>query len=323
MTQIIETVVPATTMTLADEVLGILRESATPLTVPQIEAKLTTKPKKNAVRHLMGELISQNRVFECGKSGRQFRYWDRDETVLLRDRFRQKVLELLRQGPCSEKDLINSIKVVVPGWNGKTIKHALLELQQEKLIYPQLGKGKRFGLEAPNPVAELTFSKTIVNNLRKSFDGVKKYGATLEQFLQRLRQQVFETQQQTTETLPEATPRTEAPREVDPQSVVDEPIQSAKTSTVDPNVELKELILKVLHESGVGVPTNIREVKELLPAEYRTKDRFDIAVWQLVEQELVYVSRHNYPAALTDEERAELLKDNRGDYYAYLTLPSR
>jgi hypothetical protein len=38
----------------------------------------------------------------------------------------------------------------------------------------------------------------------------------------------------------------------------------------------------------------------------------------LVEEDKLYVVPHNYPAGLSDAERADLLTDHQGDYYAFV-----
>ena len=55
-----------------------------------------------------------------------------------------------------------------------------------------------------------------------------------------------------------------------------------------------------------------------MPGEYRDRATFDRAVWQLVDEDVLFVIRHNYPASLTPQEREDMLTDPEGACYAFV-----
>jgi hypothetical protein len=305
--------------TLSDEVQKVLRDSDTPLTLAELEGRLAPgKRAKTEVKNLVLDLVGQARLFKCSKVGRQDRYWGHDETERNRARLREKVKEFLAAGPRTITDIVSAVKGAVAGLKDKAIKDEVTAMQAAGHLHAQAGKPVRIGLEKPDPMASVSFSASVVKTLRTAFEKAEKAGASADLFFQRVRELVL------TQTSPPAAAPRPAPEPVAVAPVhqpVAEPVPTPpapEPPVSESDRELMDLVLKAVGENGPGVPMPVVDLRRQMPAEYRDKARLDRAVWKLVEQDKLYVVPHNYPAGLSDAERADLLTDPKGEYYAYV-----
>lgn len=308
---------PTATLTPAEQVVELVNKHGEPMTVAQLVKDL--KPlKKPAVEALVQELVDRRELFVVDAQERTRRYWTRD----LGAEIGQRAEECLAAGPRGEKDVVLAVKQAL-GTLGKdkSIKAQLAALVAQGRLYRHPGKGRTAGPLARQPfdaLAALTLGKATMNDLRAVFAQMRDHGVAPEAFLHRVGELVFVE-----------IPVAAAPAAVDDGFPMTEPAAltipqaapQAEAPAASTEVELANLLLKVMQENGSGIPVPVAELRLQMPPEYRDKDRFDRAVWQLVDTDQLYLNRHDYPAALTPEEREALLADARGEYYAYVVLP--
>ena len=111
---------------------------------------------------------------------------------------------------------------------------------------------------------------------------------------------------------------------IPPESLV-EAISATTPSQSEPHKKVKseELLsrmvqIKLAAAAGGLVPIN--ELWKSLRSEGWDKASFDRTVLGLSEQYRVALQRHNFPASLSGEDRAELVADELGNYYVGISL---
>jgi hypothetical protein len=302
---------PTPTQSPLERAQHALRDAEQPLTATQLKKALPgAKFKKNELERALEEMCDRGELHRCSPSGKTPRYWVRDEAKEIAAR----VERFLAAGPRSEKDIVAAVKDSLKGTQDKTIKKEVAALREQKRLHDH--PKKKIGAQPPDPLATMTLNKSVVNGLRTAFEKAHKAGATVEQFLGRLRELVLS--QPASASPPAPTPIVPAPSAVT-EVTKPEPLFTPPAPPDDR--ELEELVLKAVREAGQGVPVPVADLRRQMPAEYGDKARFDRAVWRLVAQEKLYPVRHNYPASLSDAERADLLTDQEGEFYAFVAQP--
>lgn len=303
---------PTATLTAAEQVVEQVNRRGEPTTVAQLVKDL--KPlKKPAIETLVQDLIDRGELFVVNPQERTKRYWTGDLTVLIRERAE----ECLAAGPRGEREVVVAIKKALGKLaSDKAIKTQLGELIARNRLHRHPGRGRTAGplaLEPYDPLATLTLNPATVKDLRARFEKMRD-NVSVEAFLVRVGELVFPGATIQVDTPPPAVP----PRTTGEAVAMTEPV-AEQPATADS--ELTNLLLKVVGEAGPGVPVSIAELRLQMPLEYRDKAHFDRALWHLVEGERLHLSRHNYPASLTPEERESLLTDPQGEFYAYVIQP--
>jgi hypothetical protein len=166
----------------------------------------------------------------------------------------------------------------------------------------------------------MALSGAAVNGLRTAFEKAERAGASLDQFLQRVRELVFPHPDKPAAATPAASPT--EPRPVPRTETASLAVPTPSSPHGPADLELVDLVLKAVREVGVGVPISVAELRRQMPSEFREKATFDRVVWGLIKEDKLDPVPHNYPAGLTDAERAELLTNAEGDFYAYVAQRS-
>lgn len=300
---------PTATLTAAEQVVERVNRRGEPTTVAQLVKDL--KPlKKPAVEALVRGLLDRRELFVANPGERTPKYWTSD----VGEQVRNRAAECLASGPRAEKDVIAAVKRALGTLaSDKAIKARVGEMVERKQLHRHPGKGKTAGplaLQPFDPLAALSLKPATAKDLRALFEQMRD-NVSVEAFLVRVGELVFPD---ATMPVTMASPTNgDAARRTEP--VAEQP------AGPDPDPELTNLLLKVVGEAGPGVPVAVAELRLQMPPEYRDKARFDRAVWRLVDDEQLYLSRHNYPASLTPEERESLLTDPQGVLYAVVYQP--
>lgn len=74
--------------------------------------------------------------------------------------------------------------------------------------------------------------------------------------------------------------------------------------------------------AATGAPVSLRNLRRAVAFLLPDGTSFDDAVVRLAEEGTVSLHRHDYPAGLTDGERAEMVSDGRGGYYTAISVRS-
>jgi len=95
--------------------------------------------------------------------------------------------------------------------------------------------------------------------------------------------------------------------------------QSAKQSTgatPAPTFDtLAQKMAEVSPNAADGALTSIRDLRQAMRAELPTKEAFDQFLLQQAREDKIALHHHDHPSSLTDAERAEMVQDERGNYY--------
>jgi hypothetical protein len=195
---------------------------------------------------------------------------------------RQTILDILAQGPHTEVELLRQLKSELPEFSTAQQKGLITRMTKEASIH-QLPAflGTRILRFSLNPPDPKEYIDDAIAKISKSL------GIAPEEILRAL--------------------GASAPTEPDPPK----------------NVRSEELLarmvqIKLAAAAGGLVPIN--ELWKSLQTEGWDKASFDRIVLGLSEQYRVALQRHNFPASLSGEDRAELVADELGNYYVGIAL---
>jgi hypothetical protein len=71
-----------------------------------------------------------------------------------------------------------------------------------------------------------------------------------------------------------------------------------------------------------GALVRLRELRRAMDFQNIEKSTFDRAVLQLADAGKVALHRHDYPTGLSEQDRAELVTNGKGDYFVGIALRS-
>ena len=195
---------------------------------------------------------------------------------------RQTILDLLAQQALTEVELMRKLKSELPDFSAAQQKELIARMIKEESIH-QLPAflGTRISRYSLNPPDPKEYIDDAIAKISKLL------GIPPEAILQAL--------------------GAGAPPEPDPPN----------------NVRSEELLarmvqIKLAAAAGGLVPIN--ELWKSLQIEGWDKASFDRTVLGLSEQYRVALQRHNFPASLSGEDRAELVADELGNYYVGISL---
>ena len=109
---------------------------------------------------------------------------------------------------------------------------------------------------------------------------------------------------------------------------IDEPAEETPVpEAVEPHPDEESLESRILERMVDTVPAaangalvSLRDLRRSMDSQNVDKSSFDQAVLRLADQGKVALHRHDYPAGLSSEDRAELVTDATGDFYVGIAL---
>ncbi len=289
-------------------IMEIIRSAAQPLTLAQIQKQYKgPKIAKTRVKEVVEEKLIDGKLFQCSPSGKNPRYWVHDEYQQISDRLEQ-ALTVKDQG---EKELVKTVTDALGKvTTAKAVKEVLAQMRVNKRVHDHPGKGKTpiLSLRPYDALASLTLKAATLKELKGLFDRVRQANVPLDRFLHRLGELI---------SPPESLAQPSAPPENREELKCQPRLMDVASSEPSGENEVRQLVLKAVEEAGPAVPVSVSELRRQLPESYRATI-FDDVVWDLVEKEQLFVFRHNQAGLLSESERAELLKDDKGNYYVDL-----
>ncbi|MFM7151548.1 MAG: hypothetical protein ACKO23_17115 [Gemmataceae bacterium] len=297
-----------TTLNPVESVLRVLREAEKPLTMAElVKRNEGLSLTRGQVQSMIEEQVQQGKVFLCSPTGKQSRYWIHDEFAKIREQLEQ----FLANGARTERDILRQLREKLGTVsNDRTIRETLGKLREQArlFLHPRKGKADLFGLEPHDPVAKIQLNTSAMKALRSALEKARDAGATVEQFLGRLEKMLLgDGVSSSGESQATTAPTSPVP----------------STSMPSGEVELKNLLMKVFQEAGSGVPVPVAEVRQHMPAEYRTKSNLDPVIWNLVKEGTLFVVPAEHPNLLPPADREALLEDQTGTYYGFVGKSSR
>jgi len=109
---------------------------------------------------------------------------------------------------------------------------------------------------------------------------------------------------------------------------IDEPAEGSPASAgIKPHAEddslesrILERMVEVVPAAANGALVSLRDLRRSMDFQNVDKSAFDQAVLRLADQGKVALHRHDYPAGLSSEDRAELVTDATGDFFVGIAL---
>jgi hypothetical protein len=195
---------------------------------------------------------------------------------------RQIILDLLAQRPFTEVELQRALKSKLPDYTSAQQKELLANMVREQTLR-QLPAflGTRITRYSLEPPDPKEYIDDAIGRISKSL------GIPPEAILQTINA-----------TTP---PPSEPPNNIRSEDLLARMVQ-----------------IKLAAAAGGLVPIN--ELWKSLRSEGWDKASFDRTVLGLSEQYRVALQRHNFPASLSGEDRAELVADDLGNYYVGIAL---
>lgn len=266
-------------------VVKALEQVPHPVTVKQLRDRLTGPYKLPTERleKLLEEHSATGRIHRFAPLGRskQSRYW----TQSLEGFARAETLHLIGRRPQTQAELLRKLKPKLAGYSEQQQKSVLAQMIKEKqiqLLPPFIGsRSTRYAMRAADPIDYLEDALAKLS---------KKLGLSREDLVAAAR------------LLPLAPAKTSA----------------AGQNDLSEKVLARMLQVKLAAAQGGLVP--LPELWRSLQNEGWDKASFDRTVLNLAESYRVSLHRHNFPASLSQEERAELVADGLGNYYIGIAL---
>ncbi|MBI5603589.1 MAG: hypothetical protein HY879_09545 [Deltaproteobacteria bacterium] len=278
---------------LAEGVLKTLGQQGQPKTVKELRKPLSGlfKLPEDRLGELMTGLVSGEKIFEWPAKGKgRQRYW----TEPLSRFMAEKTVQLLAEKPLTPVELKRNLNKALFGIPKITTEKGIQSLLDQGilLIHPKFGSLKaRLGLHPPDP-------KPYLNKVRKELDQVHKTlgpaGVSREAIHQALMvllgipagPEIF----------------TEAPGMKDVES------------------RLLSKMVEIEPQAPSGALVSLRNLRRSLNFE---KGLFDRAIIDLAIKDRIILHQHSFPQGLSEEERQDLVADQRGQYYVGAVLTGR
>lgn len=295
----------ATAPEVVEVVVKALQRAGEPLTASKLRQQGLTGPYKlpdKQLQILLEDLVAQGRVhrFEPSKKGGKPRYWTQDYGEYARQ-VMQNVLH--RKGPLTRSQLDSSLKSPLKGISWERLERIRQEMVAGGQIYewPPLERSRipKFSTLPPNPRDYLR------EPIRRVAEQLIKAGVTREQMVQAVRDLLG---------VPPSDPDGEpALSDVDTPNNPEPPPRQPSDEELGQRI-LERMVL-VVPAAANGALVSLRELWRSMQFQVPDKSAFDRAVLRLAEGGYVALHRHDYPAGLSDEEKAEMIPDGRGSYY--------
>jgi len=238
-------------------------------------------------KEMVAQLVKSGRI----RSHKSSLYW----LPGLEDQASAKILEALNDLPLTQTDLKNKLRGELTGWPQTKRDEMLAQLLKEERVYkvpPLTGKTSLLSARA-----EPTPQDYIKLALQLAVAKLKPMGLTAEQVLT-------------------------AAREVLQLSPAPAPpaISSPRHDAANLERLILERMLQLSPSAATGASVQLSQLRHALHSEIADKDIFDQAIMRLAEQGRVALHQHDYVSSLSQEERAALVSDGRGNYFIGVTL---
>jgi hypothetical protein len=195
-----------------------------------------------------------------------------------------EIIEALRSGPRSASEIAKQLKGL--GLTAKAAERSLREFLGNGRVYlhpPARGSTLRWALRPPPPQALL---KKTLKAFREESGALAKRGFRKDQLDGAARRLFGDT---------------------DAPTVSDVGL-----------ADLPRRLLGIMRLATTGGVIPLRELRRLT---FIAKPEFDQAILALRDAGRVHLHHHDHPAAITEDERYELVTDGRGRYYVAAGLP--
>ena len=263
-------------------VVKALDQLTQPITAKQLRERLTGpfKLSEDRLAQLLEEQVTAGRVHRFLPLGRSKQ--PRYWSRNMDEFAREQMLNLLSRHTRTQTELLRKLKTRLSGYSDEKQKALLSRLVREKVVQniPPL-IGSRTARYCTKPPDPRDYLEDVVAKLSK------KLGLSREEILNAARL-----------------------------------LSSAPVNNTQNDLSEKLLArmvqVKLAAAQGGLVPLN--ELWQSLQNEGWDRASFDRTVLSLAEHYRVSLQRHNFPASLTEKERAELVTDGLGNYYVGIAL---
>ncbi|MGO9601029.1 MAG: hypothetical protein ACLP7Q_23860 [Isosphaeraceae bacterium] len=300
---------------LLDVLIEALDNAQEPVTAEKVRKdllKTRDRPQKLVEQNLR-KLVSEGRVFEYEPlKGKQPRYWCHSRSY-----YADAIAAVVADLPRSWADVEKQAKSTRKGLSAKQCNELKKEMLASGRLFevPPLPGGKSPLLSCKpmdlRPHVQVALSQCVKH--------LSKYNVTMEQVHQaaRLLLTCGEASPQASHTAELTTPAT--PAVDDSASPVDDSLSAVDDSL--PALILDQM-LDVHPGAANGALVQLRELRRAMDFQNIEKSAFDRAVLHLADAGKVALHRHDYPAGLSEQDRAELVTDGTGDYFVGIALRS-
>lgn len=270
--------------------LRSLEKSATPLSSRQLQARLTGpfRLPVERIEEILARAVGEGKAFRYPGIGasRHPRYWTQDPEPHARESLRK----ILATRALSMSELRQRMRTALRGMS-ETARQQLLrkmirQMTAEGVLHEWPSMiGSRVRLYSVEPPAPRDYVEDAIARI------AKKLGKSEDE----VRESIGATDSGST--------RVERERE---ERNLDE--------------KLLERMVQVKLAAAQGAPLPLRDLWDSLRSEGWSKDTFDRIVLNLSDNYRVTLLRHDFPAILSESERAEMVADRFGNYYLGIAL---
>lgn len=269
--------------TIEDEVLiRALAQSLQPLTARQLREKLSGpfRISEEKLARLLEERSEAGKLHRYKPSGRTRQ--PRYWTRGIEEYARQTILQILEQRPHTQAELAKRLKSRIPDLGDERRRQAVAQLVRESAVrqLPPMIGSRSVKLSTRSPDPRDYLEDAIAKIARKLSIG---------------RERVME-------------------------SIGDLVRPSSHGSQNELSGQLLTRMLQVKLAAAQGGLVPLNELWRSMRKEGWDKAGFDRTVLGLADNYRVTLHRHNFPSALTDEEKSELVADELGNYYVGIAL---
>ncbi len=263
-------------------VIKALDQTMQPVTANRIRELLTGpfKVSEERLTQLLEEQVSAGRIHRFAPSGRSKQ--PRYWSRNIEDYAREQMLALLGQRPQTQSEILRKLKTKLAGYGEEKLKGILSRLVGDKDAQhlPPL-IGGRAARYGTKPPDPRDYLEDAFAKLSK------KLGISRDEIINAAR------------------------------SLAPKPVNNTQ-SDLSEKLLARMVQVKLAAAQGGLVPLN--ELWQSLQNEGWDKAGFDRTVLSLAENYRVSLQRHNFPASLNEQERAELVADGLGNYYIGIAL---
>ncbi len=283
--------------------LKALRRAEEPITAKKLLDGLTGpyRAAPETIENHLSELVSSGKAFTFEPYvSKAPRYWSHDQEHYAR----QLVLKNVSRHPMSWSEVKKALKNPLKGFPDARLS----KLQKEMLdggVLHELpffvgARTQRFSNYPPDPAH---YIEDALVKIRKK---LAKFGITASDVNNAALGLLAPRDEPDTHELAEETP---VPAAVEPH-----PDEESLESRI------LERMVHTVPAAANGALVSLRDLWRSMDFQNVDKSSFDQAVLRLADQGKVALHRHDFPAGLSTEDRAELVTDATGDFYVGIAL---
>lgn len=272
-----------------DFVLRALEQSSQPLGVTKLNKAIPKSApfQKKQLPELLERMVESGQIRAHG--GRSVVYW----LPIHEDQACARIIESLAERPLTQTELKGKFRSRLIGWPPAKRAELVERLIKEKRVYkvPALaGNSKLLSLRP-----RLTLEDGVRLAIHLAVAKLAAQGFTSEEVLAAAREVLQPT-----------------------------PAASANSAQIPAPANFEQLILdrmiRLKTAAAGGALVSLSELRNILAVELPTKQSFDQAVLRLVETGRFALHHHDFPGSLSQDERDELVLDERGNCYIGIAL---